>query len=66
MAANLKETLHALADRLPEDVTWDDVLEEVRFHRAVEAGISAADRCEFAGVDEIREAFTNWDVKVGD
>ena len=35
MAANLKETLYTLADRLSDNATWDDVMEEVRFCRAV-------------------------------
>ena len=30
MAANLKEALHALADQLPDNATWEDVMEEVR------------------------------------
>lgn len=64
MAANLKETLHNLADQLPESATWDDVLEEVRFRRAVEAGIRAADRGDFANVNEVREAFTSWGVNI--
>ncbi len=63
MAANLKESLHTLADQLPENATWDDVLEEVRFRRAVEAGIRAADRGEFASANEVREAFASWGVK---
>ena len=33
MSANLKETLLTLAAQLPENATWDDVLEEVRFRR---------------------------------
>ena len=44
MALNLKETLHTLAEELPDNATWDDVLEEVRFRRAMETGIRAADR----------------------
>ena len=64
MSANLKETLHTLADQLPENATWDDVLEEVRFRRAVEAGIRAADRGEFASANEVREAFASWGVKI--
>lgn len=38
MAANLKETLYTLADQLPDSGTWDDVMEEVRFRRAIETG----------------------------
>ena len=40
MEANLKETLYTLADQLSDNATWDDVMEEVRFCRAVECGRS--------------------------
>ncbi len=64
MATNLKETLHTLADQLPENATWDDVMEEVRFRRAVEAGVRAADRGEFANANEVRESFASWGVNI--
>lgn len=64
MAANLKDTLHTLADELPDNATWDDVMEEVRFRRAVEMGIRAADRGEFASPEEIQAAFARWGVYI--
>lgn len=64
MAVNLKDTLHTLAEQLPDNATWDDVLEEVRFRRAVEAGIKAANRGEFANANEIRESFASWGVSI--
>ena len=46
-----------LADTLSENATWDDVIEEARFRRAVEAGMRAADRGAFATDDEVHVAF---------
>ena len=57
MAANVKHELHQLADTLPESATWDDVIEEARFRRAVEAGIRAADRGAFSTDEEVHAAF---------
>lgn len=65
MAINLKESLHTLADQLPDNATWDDVMEEVRFRRAVETGIRAADRGEFATQEEVRAAFSRWGISIG-
>jgi len=65
MATNLKETLHTLADQLPDNATWEDVMEEVRFRRAVEMGIRAADRGEFATQEEVQAAFARWGVNIG-
>lgn len=59
----LRQKLHQLADQLPADATWEDVIEEVRFRRAVESGIAAADRGAFASELEVREAFAKWGVR---
>ena len=66
MAENLKEALYTLAEQLSENATWDDVLEEVRFLRAVETGARAADHGEFATQEEIRTAFASWGVTIAD
>lgn len=61
-AANFKQRAHELIDQLPESATWDDVIEEARFRKAVEEGIAAADRGDFAELDEVRAAFAKWGV----
>lgn len=63
-ALNIKESLHALADQLPEDATWEEVMEKVRFRQAVEKGIRAADRGDFATQEEVLAAFKRWGVDV--
>lgn len=62
-ASTLKQKAHALIDRLPETATWDDVIEEARFRKAVEEGIAQADRGEFASEEDVRRAFAHWGVK---
>lgn len=64
MATNIKEMLHAVADQLPENATWEDVMEEVRFRRAVETGIQAANRNEFVTQEELKVAFARWGVSI--
>lgn len=63
MAANLRETLHILAEQLPEDASIDDVIERLRFLRAVEEGKRAAERCEFAGEEDVRRVFAKYGVE---
>jgi predicted transcriptional regulator len=62
-ARTLSQKLHELADQLPSDATWDDVIEEMRFRKAVETGIAAADRRSFATEEEVNAAFAKWGVK---
>lgn len=63
-AKDIQQKVHALAEQLPSDATWDDVIAEARFHRAVEAGIAAADRGAFASDADVKSAFAQWGVKV--
>ena len=62
MAANLRESLHKLADQLPESATWKDVFYEAYVHQEVEAGLEEARRGEFASDDEVKAAFVKWGV----
>lgn len=69
MATNvgtIKQQVQDLAAGLPESATWDDVIEEARFRKAVEEGIAEADRGEFASSADVRTAFSKWGVKLAD
>ena len=59
----IRDKVHAIADELPTDASWDDVIEEARFRKAVESGIAAADRGSFATNEEVRDVFARWGVK---
>ncbi|MGH8398893.1 MAG: hypothetical protein ACRETA_11735 [Gammaproteobacteria bacterium] len=60
----IREKVRDLAEHLPADATWDDVIEKARFLKAVEIGMAAADRGEFATDEEVKAAFKNWGVNV--
>lgn len=60
----IREKVHAIADELPADASWDDVIEEARFRKAVESGIAAAERGSFATEDEVHNTFARWGVKI--
>lgn len=60
----LKQQAHELIDQLPDTATWDDMIEELRFRKEVEAGVAEADRGEFATDEEVRTTFAKWHVKL--
>lgn len=62
MATVFKQAAHELIDALPETATWDDLAEKARFLAAVERGIDAADRGEFATPERIHAMFAKWGV----
>ena len=37
---NLKQQLHAIAEQLPNDATWDDVRYAIEFRASVERGLA--------------------------
>lgn len=55
-----KQEAHKLIDALPETATWSDLIEQARFHKAVEEGLAAADRGEFASEEEVRRVLRKW------
>ena len=59
---NLSQQVYELADRLGPDATWDDVIEQARFRKAVQEGIVAADQGEFASEEDVRKVFAKWGV----
>ena len=63
-ANDIKQALHALADQLPEDATWKDVVYEAYVRQEIEAGLSEARRGEFASTDDVQAAFAKWGVQV--
>lgn len=62
-ANTIQQKVHELADQLPANATWEDVIEEARYRRAVETGIAAADRAAFASDEDVRSVFAKWGVK---
>jgi predicted transcriptional regulator len=54
---NIRDKLHALADVLPQDATWDDVREEVAFWESVERGLADAKAGRLIPHAEVRKRF---------
>ncbi len=62
--ANIKQFLHMLAEQLPENATWKDVLYEAYVRQEIVAGVEEADRGEFASEDDVKSAFSKWGVQI--
>jgi hypothetical protein len=60
---DVRQELHALAERLPEGATWADVEEYARFRAAVAEGKAAIRRGEIASDEAVREAFAKYGVR---
>lgn len=53
----VKEDVRRLADELPDDATWDDVMERVYLMQAIAAGLKASREGRKRPVEEVRKSF---------
>ena len=56
-AQGVRSAVRQLADALPDDATWDDVMYRVYVHQAVDAGLRDAAEGRLVDVDEVRRQF---------
>lgn len=59
----LRDEVHALAERLPQSGTWDDVIEYARYRKAVQEGIAQAERGEFASEADIQRVYAKFGIE---
>lgn len=53
----VKEEVRRIADELPEDATWDDVMERVYLKQAIEAGLRASSEGKKRTVQDVRKDY---------
>ena len=56
-APKVKEEARRLVERLPDDVTWDDLMHEIYVRQAIEAGLEDSQAGRVSSVKEVRERF---------
>ena len=53
-SAGIKEKVHRLADTLPDDASWEDVMEQIYVRQAIERGLADSEAGRVMTVDEVR------------
>ncbi|HEX8921049.1 MAG TPA: hypothetical protein VF766_06205 [Pyrinomonadaceae bacterium] len=54
---NVKEEAQRLIERLPENMTWDDLMHEIYVRQAIEAGLADSEAGRVTDVEQVRENF---------
>jgi len=54
MTENIKHEALRLIERLPEDVTWDDIMHAIYVRQSIEAGLADSRSGNVVDVSEIR------------
>ncbi len=55
--SNIKEEARRLLDKLPEDLTWDDLMHEIYVRQSIEAGLKDAKAGRTNEVGDVRARF---------
>lgn len=56
-ATNIKEEAKRLIEKLPEDMTWDDLMHEIYVRQAIESGLADSTAGNVTDVAEVRAKF---------
>jgi len=56
-AENIKEEAKRLLERLPDDLTWDQLMHEIYVRQSIEAGLADRKAGKALDVKEVRERF---------
>jgi hypothetical protein len=54
---NVKNEARRLLDRLPEDITWDELMHEIYVRQSIEAGLADSKAGKVVDVKVVRERF---------
>ncbi len=54
---NIKEEAMRLLERLPDDLTWDQLMHEIYVRQSIEAGLADSKAGAAVDVEEVRERF---------
>lgn len=54
---SVKEEAKRLIERLPEDMTWDDLMHEIYVRQSIEAGLADSEAGRVTDVAEVRAKF---------
>jgi predicted transcriptional regulator len=57
MSTNIKEEARRLIDRLPDDITWDDLMHEIYVRQSIEEGLADSEAGKVVDVSEVRSRF---------
>ena len=54
---SIKEEAKRLLEKLPDDLTWDDLMHEIYVRQSIEAGLADSDAGKVVDVSDVRKQF---------
>lgn len=56
-AVDIKEEAHQLIRNLPDNITWNDIIDKFVTRQMIEAGLRDSEAGKITDVDEVRASF---------
>jgi hypothetical protein len=56
-ATGIKEEAKRLLEKLPDDLTWDDLMHEIYVRQSIEAGLADSEAGKVVEVSDVRKQF---------
>jgi predicted transcriptional regulator len=56
-SSTIREEAHRLVDQLPDDASWEDLIDRIYLRQAIEAGLEDAEAGRTVPVEEVRRRF---------
>jgi len=56
-ATNIKEEVKRLLEKLPDNLTWDDLMHEIYVRQSIEAGLADSETGKVVEVSDVRRQF---------
>jgi hypothetical protein len=56
-ARNIKEEAKRLLEKLPDNLTWDDLMHEIYVRQSIEAGLADSEAGKVVDVSDVRKQF---------
>ncbi len=56
-AVDIKEEAHQLIRNLPDNITWNDIIDKFVTRQVIEAGLRDSEAGKITDVDEVRASF---------
>ena len=54
---SIKEEAKRLLEKLPDDLTWDDLMHEIYVRQSIEAGLADSEAGKVVDVSDVRKQF---------
>ena len=58
--SNAKETVESLLQRLPKNISYDDIIEQIHIQQSIDEGLTQLDQGDVVSHEQVKEWMRKW------